>query len=30
VQVLGGLRKGDEVVISEMKDYITVKEIRLK
>jgi HlyD family secretion protein len=30
VQVLGGLRKGEEVVISDMKDYLNVKEVRLK
>jgi HlyD family secretion protein len=30
VQVLGGLNKGDEVVISDMRDYTHVKEVRLK
>ncbi len=30
VEVLGGLRKGDEVIISDMRDYINAKEVRLK
>jgi HlyD family secretion protein len=30
VEVLGGLQKGDEVIISDMRDYINSKEIRLK
>lgn len=30
VQVVQGLHKGDEVVISDMRDYIHVKEVRLK
>ncbi len=30
VEVLSGLTKGDEVVISDMRDYLHVKEIKLK
>jgi len=30
VEVLGGLAKGDEVIVSDMKDYLHVKEVRLK
>jgi HlyD family secretion protein len=30
VQVLGGLAKGDEVIVSDMKDYLHVKEVKLK
>lgn len=30
VEVLNGLRKGDEVIISDMREYLHVKEIKLK
>ena len=30
VEVLGGLAKGDEVIVSDMKDYLHVKEVKLK
>ncbi len=30
VEVLAGLKKGDEVVISDVRDYLHVKEIRIK
>ncbi len=30
VEVLRGLKKGDEIVLSDMKDYLHVKEVKLK
>ena len=30
VEILDGLKKGDEVVISDMREFLHVKEVRLK